>query len=40
MIFVGVDGAGLHNPTFVPPDDTIRTVAHALLAGYLVSVVE
>jgi amidohydrolase len=35
MIFVGVDGPGLHHPQFVPPDDTIRTVAHALLAGYL-----
>jgi amidohydrolase len=35
MIFVGVDGPGLHDPTFVPGDDVIRTVAHALLAGYL-----
>jgi amidohydrolase len=35
MIFVGVDGPGLHDPTFVPVDDVIRTVAHALLAGYV-----
>jgi amidohydrolase len=35
MIFVGVDGPGLHDPTFVPADDVIRTVAHALLAGYV-----
>jgi amidohydrolase len=35
MVFVGVPGAGLHDPTFVPPDDAVRAVAHALLAGYL-----
>ena len=35
MIFVGVDGPGLHDPLFVPPDDAIRSVAHALLAGYV-----
>jgi amidohydrolase len=35
MIFVGVDGPGLHDPTFVPPDSSIRSVAHALLAGYM-----
>jgi amidohydrolase len=34
MIFVGVDGVGLHDPSFVPSDDTIRLVAQALLAGY------
>lgn len=35
MIFVGVDGPGLHDPLFVPPDTTVRLVAHALLAGYV-----
>lgn len=35
MIFVGVDGPGLHDPVFVPPDSAIRSVAHALLAGYV-----
>ena len=35
MIFVGVAGPGLHDPLFVPPDDTVRSVAHALLAGYV-----
>jgi metal-dependent amidase/aminoacylase/carboxypeptidase family protein len=35
MVFVGVDGPGLHDPLFVPPDDAIRGVAHALLAGYV-----
>jgi amidohydrolase len=35
MIFVGVEGPGLHDPLFVPSDDAIRTVAHALLAGYV-----
>jgi amidohydrolase len=35
MIFVGVNGPGLHDPQFVPPDTAIRSVAHALLAGYL-----
>jgi amidohydrolase len=39
MIFVGLGapgGPGLHDPRFLPPDDTVRSVAHALLAGYLV----
>ncbi len=35
MVFVGVDGPGLHDPLFVPPDDAIRSVAEALLAGYV-----
>jgi amidohydrolase len=35
MVFVGVDGPGLHDPLFVPLDDAIRGVAHALLAGYV-----
>jgi len=35
MVFVGVDGPGLHDPRFLPSDDAIRSVAHALLAGYL-----
>lgn len=35
MVFVGVDGPGLHNPAFVPTDDTIRSIAAALVAGYL-----
>jgi len=26
---------GLHHPRFVPPDDTVREVAMAFLAGYL-----
>ncbi len=38
MVFVGVDGPGLHDPRFVPPDDAIRTVAHALLAGYVAAI--
>jgi amidohydrolase len=38
MLFVGVDGPGLHDPRFVPGDDTVRTVAHALLAGYVAAV--
>jgi amidohydrolase len=40
MIFVGVDGPGLHDPTFVPPDSAIRSVAHALLAGYVAASAE
>ena len=32
MIFVGVDGPGLHDPTFVPPDDSIRSVAQRCCA--------
>lgn len=38
MLFVGVPGdAGttLHQPGFVPPDETVRDVARAMLAGYL-----
>ncbi|MFF7228519.1 amidohydrolase [Streptomyces sioyaensis] len=37
MLFVGTHGGTeqLHSPTFLPPDDRIRDVAHALLAGYL-----
>ncbi len=35
MVFVGVDGPGLHDPQFVPSDDGVRAVAHALLAGYV-----
>lgn len=36
MAFVGVDGgAGLHDPRFLPPDDTVALVAEALVAGYL-----
>lgn len=39
MMFVGVDPAGgaatLHHPRFRPPDEAIRDVALALLAGYL-----
>lgn len=41
MMFVGVETAGcdpqpsLHDPRFLPDDSAIRTVAHALLAGYL-----
>lgn len=40
MIFVGVDGPGLHDPVFVPPDSAIRSVAHALLAGYVAASAE
>lgn len=36
MAFVGVDGgAGLHEPRFLPPDDTVELVARVLVAGYL-----
>lgn len=38
MMFVGVEGAEdatLHQPTFRPPDEAVRDVAHALLAGYV-----
>ncbi|RBY78894.1 amidohydrolase [Geodermatophilus sp. TF02-6] len=44
MLFLGVDGGepdaagrrpGLHSPRFLPPDDTVRQAALALLAGYL-----
>ena len=36
MAFVGVDGGGgLHDPHFLPPDDTLGLVAEALVAGYL-----
>ncbi|WP_207954541.1 M20 metallopeptidase family protein [Saccharopolyspora elongata] len=37
MMFVGTHGGAeqLHSPTFLPPDDRIRDVAHAMLAGYL-----
>ena len=38
MLFVGVgDGSSmrLHDHEFLPPDDTIRSTARALLAGYL-----
>ena len=38
MAFVGVGepgGPGLHEATFLPPDDAVATVAHTLIAGYL-----
>ena len=41
MMFVGVDPhpglppAGLHHPTFRPPDEAVQDLALALLAGYL-----
>ncbi|HET6876008.1 MAG TPA: M20 family metallopeptidase [Jatrophihabitans sp.] len=38
MLFVGVGrdrGAGLHDPSFLPPDEAIGAVAQALVAGYL-----
>lgn len=38
MLFVGVGrdgGAGLHDPSFLPPDDAVAAVAQALVAGYL-----
>ncbi|MGZ4452812.1 MAG: M20 metallopeptidase family protein [Nocardioides sp.] len=41
MMFVGVDPhpglppAGLHHPTFRPPDEAVRDVALALLSGYI-----
>ncbi len=35
MAFVGVaGGAGLHEPRFLPPDDTVELVARVLVAGY------
>lgn len=35
MMFVGVAGGGrLHSATFLPPDEAVRDVAYALLAGY------
>jgi amidohydrolase len=43
MIFVGVgapDEPGLHDPRFLPPDNTVRSVAQALLAGYLAAVAD
>jgi amidohydrolase len=36
MAFVGVDGGGgLHDPRFLPPDDTVELVAKVLIASYL-----
>ena len=36
MLFVGTGGpVSLHHPRFLPPDDTVRQVATAMLAGYL-----
>lgn len=37
MLFVGTHGGTeqLHSPTFLPPDERIRDVARAMLAGYL-----
>lgn len=37
MLFVGTHGGTehLHSPTFLPPDERIRDVAHALLSGYV-----
>lgn len=37
MMFVGTHAGTerLHSPTYLPPDERIRDVAHALLAGYL-----
>jgi amidohydrolase len=36
MAFVGVDGGGgLHDPRFLPPDDTVELVAQVLTACYL-----
>jgi amidohydrolase len=35
MMFVGVAGGGrLHTSTFVPPDEAVRDVAYAMLAGF------
>jgi amidohydrolase len=35
MMFVGIAGGeGLHTSTFVPPDDAVRDVAYAMLAGF------
>jgi amidohydrolase len=38
MVFVGVDGPGLHDPRFVPSDDAVRSVGYALLAGYVAAI--
>ncbi|MEU6738279.1 M20 metallopeptidase family protein [Streptosporangium sandarakinum] len=36
MLFVGTDTvSGLHTPTFLPGDETVRAVAESLLAAYL-----
>ncbi len=36
MLFVGTGGPpSLHDPRFLPPDDAVRQVAEAMLAGYL-----
>ncbi|RLV57108.1 amidohydrolase [Aeromicrobium phragmitis] len=36
MLFVGTTSAErLHSPTFLPPDDSVRAVAEAMLSGYL-----
>lgn len=40
MVFVGVgsggpDEPGLHHPAFLPPDETVGTMARAMLAAYL-----
>ena len=36
MLFVGTGGpVSLHHPRFLPPDDAVRQVAGAMLAGYL-----
>jgi amidohydrolase len=37
MLFVGTHGGDeqLHSPSFLPPDERIGDVAHALLAGYV-----
>jgi hypothetical protein len=40
MVFAGVgtgsaDEPGLHHPDFLPPDETVREVAVAMLASYL-----
>lgn len=37
MLFVGTHGGSeqLHSPTFLPHDERIRDVGHAMLAGYL-----
>jgi amidohydrolase len=43
MVFVGTGAPGLpglHDPRFLPPDETVRSVAQALLAGYLASCAE
>ncbi|HEX7374344.1 MAG TPA: amidohydrolase [Steroidobacteraceae bacterium] len=41
MAFIGVGaphGPGLHDATFLPPDETVETVAHVLIAGYLAAI--